>query len=461
MKQILIFLAFSLFALQGLFAQTPAGISLKEVLGQVESRFGVKLSYSDNLVRDKFVTHAFWRFREDAESTLRQILGPHDMVFARNKSGVYEISAFQYHRRSPEEGASHLEHLLGTYSGLTGWEVRKLEVRNCIRRNLNLDPWPEKTPLNPIYANKRAFDGYTVENVALEPLPGLFVCGNLYRPAKGKGPFPAVLLAMGHFKLQRYEPDHQLLASTLARMGAVVFSYDMFSYNESLLQFSAEDHRTTVAQVVQTWTSLRVIDYLASLPGVDSRRIGMTGASGGGTQTFLATALDHRIAVSVPVVMVSSWFYGGCTCESGMPIHTCGSPHTNNVEIAAMAAPRPMLIVSNGQDWTSTNPEVEYPYLKQVYSFYNREDNVENVHLPTEGHDYGPSKRNAVVRFLARHLELSLDAVTDSEGNILFDRSKVEDPPAMKVFGDRGERLPAHAIKGLPALRERFPFLPR
>lgn len=443
-------------------AQTsPAGEKpLTEVLTEIETRYGIKLSYSNNLVRDKVVSHAFWRFRDDADATLNLVLGPLDMVYNVNSKGVYEISAFQYHRRSPEEGAKHLDRLKSQYADLQQWERHKSSLQECIREKLNLNPWPDRNPLNPVYTSRIKHNGYTTENVAIETMPGLFLNGTLYRPAKGRGPFPAVLLAQGHFELQRYGEESQLLAATLARMGAVVFSYDMFAKNESLLQFDFDDHRTPVAQVVQTWNSIRVIDYLTALPDVDKGRIAMTGASGGGTQTFLATALDPRISVSVPVVMVSSWFYGGCTCESGMPLHECGPMGTNNVEIAAMAAPRPMLLISNGQDWTSTNPEVEYPYVRSVYEFYGRQDLVQNVHLPDEGHDYGPSKRAAVYRFLAANLGLSLGPVTGKSGEIDESGCKIQSPDEMKVFGNEGERLPAQAIKGLENLKKKYPFLP-
>ena len=457
-----------IFLVSFLFLQAPelgaqAGSydkSLKEVLKDIESRYQVELSYSDNLVKDKIVTHAFWRFREEAEATLGLVLGPFDLVFYKNDKGIYEISAFQYHRRPPQEGARHLDRLSALCPDLASWEKRREELRACIQEQLNLAPWPEKTPLNPVCTPRRRHNGYTTENVALETLPGLYLSGTLYRPASGKGPFPAVMVAQGHFTLQRYGEEPQILAATLARMGAVVFSYDMFAMNESLLQFDPADHRSRAAQVIQTWNSLRVIDFLSSLKEVDPKRIAMTGASGGGTQTFLATALDPRISVSVPVVMVSSWFYGGCTCESGMPIHTCGNPGTNNAELAALAAPRPMLLVSIGNDWTAHVPEIEYPYIRKIYEKYGKADLVRNVHLPDEQHDYGPSKREAVYRFLAEHLALSLSAVLGPDGRMDEGTCTVETAGEMKVFGAGGEKLPKHAIRGLVALRKKYSFLP-
>ncbi len=450
-------------------AQTPAEVyrkPLKEVLSDIEKRYDIRLQYSESLVRDQSVTYPTWRYRSEIESTLNNILLPLDMVYEKTGDKTYQVSRFNYYQRPVEEGRLHLEQLLAAYPTLPQWEKRKSELRECFLEALKLNPFPRKTPFYPVITPVRKYDGYTIHNVAIESIPGVWLCGSIYKPAKGRGPFPLVLCPYGHFSNQdtnlygRYRPDMQYRCATLARMGAVVFSYDLFAWGESRLQFPVELHRTGLAHTMQTMNTIRAIDYLTALPYVDATRIGITGASGGGSQSFLAAALDDRITVSVPVVMVSSYYYGGCPCESGMPLQACGDPLTYNVEIAAMASPRPMLVVSDGADWTKNVPEIEFPYLQKVYSLYSLRENVENVHLANEGHDYGISKRMAMYDFMAKHLGLNIQAVKDkATGNVDESKVSIEKYERLLVFGKNG-KMPPDALrdaeqvwKGIKALQ--------
>lgn len=442
--------------------QTPAEVyrkPLRDVLSEIEKRFDINVSYSDNLVSGVMVQYPTWRYRVDIEETLSNILLPLDMVFTKTGEKEYEISKYAYHIRPVEEGRKHLDQLLSICNDVTAWEKRKAELRDCILKQIGLFPFPVRTPLNPIYTPKRRMNGYTVENVAIETIPGVYLCGSLYKPSKGRGPFPAILSPHGHFNTAdtneygRYRPEQQYRCAMLARMGAIVFSYEMFAWGESRLQVDGNLHRTGLALTMQTINSVRVIDFLCSLPNVDPDRIAVTGESGGGTQSFLITAIDDRISVSVPVVMVSSFFYGGCPCESGLPLHSCTSVGTNNAEIAAMASPRPMLVISDGNDWTREVPTLEFPYLQKIYALYDKTGNVENVHLEKEGHDYGPSKRYAMYDFIVCHIGLNPGRFRDESGKYDESGVTIEKYDAQLVFGRQGI-LPTQAVRGEKAIRD-------
>jgi SSS family solute:Na+ symporter len=354
-------------------------------------------------------------------------------------------------KRSFGKGVIDLDHLASLYHNQTEWQLRRAQLQSCLYQALDLNPLPPKLNTTPITTPWRKKDGYEVCNIAIELIPGLYINGSLYRPLRIKGQIPVILNPDGHFEHHRYRPDCQIRCAAEARMGAMAFSYDLFGWNESLLQFKSEDHRTPLAQTIQILGGIRALDYLLSLSEADKGRVGVTGASGGGTQTILLTALDDRIKVSAPVVMVSGYFDGGCPCEHGRPIHACAGG-TDNVEIAAMAAPRPQLLVSDGHDWTAHMPEHDFPYLQHIYSYFNDTGLVENVHLPAEGHDYGPSKRVAMYHFMAKRLSLDLKPMQHKDGSIDESRCTVEPDSALFVFGPHGENLPADAIMGFANL---------
>jgi dienelactone hydrolase len=360
------------------------------------------------------------------------------------------------YERSEEEGKTHLDKLLNDYPSAEVFNKRRTQLRECIADALGLDLSAQKAPLNAIVREKKVMKGYTVENVAFESIPGYYVTGNLYRPLQGKGPFPVIANPHGHFYNEenptiakdsgRFRSDMQLRCAAFAKMGAIAFSYDMYSWGESVLMTgNPSNHQTGFASAIQTWNTIRVLDFLLSLPSADASRVAVTGASGGGTQTILAAALDDRVTVSVPVVMVSSSFDGGCACESGLPIHgECNGNRTNNAEIAAMFAPEPLLVVSDGSDWTKSVPGTDYPYLKKIYGFYHKKGNVESVYLPNDQHDYGFTKREPVYRFLATHLGLNIKAVSGKNG---IDESGITTLHNNELLVFRNFPLPADALK--------------
>ena len=316
-----------------------------------------------------------------------------------------------------EQAAEKMLEFSSRWDDQASWEARAEVIRQGLITGMKLDQMPEiEGNFNPIIHSRQEMEGYTVENIALESFPGFYVTGNLYRPVDAPAKMPAVIATHGHKSNRGATENLQKRCASLARMGALVFSINMVGMPDPV----QVKHKMPIALLLQTWNSIRVLDYLCSREDVDTSRIGMTGESGGGTQTFILAALDKRIKVSVPVVQGSAHFFGGCVGESGMPIHKSDHHQTNNVEIAALCAPRPQLLISDGEDWTRNTPEVEYPYLRKVYALYGAEDQVQNVHLTDEGHDYGFSKRLAAYEFIGKHLGLDQSQIPESEDDESF-----------------------------------------
>ncbi len=428
---------------------------LKEVLNDVQKKYGVTIKFADSMVANKKVTYADWKYRPDVEVTLDNILKPLEMKVKKDGDKKYKLSNYEYYRWPVEEGWAELDRIAAQYKTLQEWEQRKALMKPELLEAMQLSHLPASPNTKPVITPVRKFAGYAVENIAIEVMPGFWVNGSLYMPEKIKGKIPVILHPQGHWDKHRYRADCQYTSAALAKMGAMIFSWDMFGYGESQLQVNFEDHRTSRAMSLQILSSIRILDYLLSLKNADTSRVAITGGSGGGTYTVLMTAIDDRIKVSAPIVNLSSYFYGGCPCESGMDIHSCGG-RTDNVELAAMAAPRPMLVVSDGGDWTDRMPEHDFLYLKKMYSWYGKADNVTNVHLPNDKHDFGFNKRKPLYEFMAKQLNLNLAAVQNATGDIVDTAITIEPENAFYVFGDKGEKLPANAVKGFNNIDKLF-----
>ena len=355
-------------------------------------------------------------------------------------------------QRSQAVASEQLERFRSLHPTLSDWTGHAAHLRHSILSEVGLWPLPQRCPLNPIVHSESICDGYTVENVAIETLPGFFATGNLYRPTGGAKPYPAVLSPHGHFRDDqnrlngRVHPDIQTRCATLARMGAIVFVIDMVGAVDS----NQIDHNASLGFSLQLWNNIRALDYLCTQPDVDPTRIGVTGASGGGSQTVSLAAVDPRVTVSVPVVMVSAMFDGGCSCESGPPVFRSRRHETNLAQLAAMAAPRPMMLISCGADWTAKMPHLGFPYIRDIYALYDKTPLVENLHLGDEDHDYGASKRAGAYRFLARHLDLPIESVM-REGEIDESQVTIHEPRQLRVFTAENPR-PKHSLSGGEAI---------
>ncbi len=290
-----------------------------------------------------------------------------------------------------------------------GWQIRAAHLKEGVLASAGLVPMPDRTPLRAEVFGEITRPDYRVSKVYFESLPGFFVTGNLYRPI-GDGPFPAILSPHGHWAYGRLE--NSVTASVpgrainFARQGFVVFTYDMVGYNDSwqlehrLFGGPREKLWGLSVAGLQLWNGIRGLDFLESLPYVQRDRIGATGASGGGTQVFLLASVDERVAVAAPVNMISLHMQGGCLCENQPGLRL----DTNNVEIAATIAPRPLLMVSATGDWTANTLEREYPAVRALYALQGAADRVHAVRFEAP-HNYNQQSREAVYAWMARWLQ--------------------------------------------------------
>ena len=330
--------------------------------------------------------------------------------------------------------ADHFELRLKPVKSLEEWELRKKELREMLLLRAGLWPLPEKMPLNAKIFDVRQGDGFTVAKVYYESLPGFLATGNLYKPTKGKGPFPAVICPHGHWKYGRLQNSEQGSIPgrciDFARQGFVVFSIDMVGYydsfqmphdpNKSRAQLKSDEPQPYEPRIhrgdfdfpeaelygfnpggLQLWNNIRGVDFLSSLPDVDKSRIGATGASGGATQTILLMVADDRIKAAAPVNIIGAGKHPGCLCENIPGIWL----EMSTVELSAAFSPRPLLLMSATEDpWTHSTPEREYPLIKKYYSLYNADDMIKNVHIKA-GHNYNADTRAAVYDWFCKHLK--------------------------------------------------------
>jgi dienelactone hydrolase len=328
------------------------------------------------------------------------------------------------------------------------WDARAAYVRRQILVSQGLWPMPTKTPLNAVIYGKVERPEYTVEKVYFESAPGFFVTGNLYRPKILHGKVPGVMFAHGHWRNARlYEEKDDVLRNEiatgqerferggrsrfqsmcvqLARMGCVVWQWDMLGDSDSIQLshalihgfakqrpemnvaenwglFSPQaDAHLQSAMGLQTWNSIRSLDFLLSLPEVDPDRIAMTGASGGGTQTMILAAIDPRVKLSFPAVMVSTAMQGGCTCENASLLRV----NTGNIEFAALFAPKPQGL-TNADDWTKEMPTKGFPELQQLYALLGAKQEVMLNRGEQFPHNYNAVSRSAFYTWLNRHFKL-------------------------------------------------------
>lgn len=350
------------------------------------------------------------------------------------------------------------------------WRARAEYLRRQVLVAAGLWPMPPRPPIEAVIHGAIDRGEYLVQKVFFESFPGFYVTGNLYLPtAPSDGPRPAVLSPHGHWTdgrfFRRSDDDVrreleqgwesreenaryplQARLATLARLGCIVFHYDMVGYADSRQLVHGEGFGDLEAELwsqspfgLQTFDSIRALDFLSGLPGIDPARIGVTGASGGGTQTFILGAIDPRPAAAFPAVMVSTGMQGGCRCENASHLRI----DTGNVELAALFAPRP-LMMTGANDWTLHIEEDGLPELKTLWSLYGVPWCVQAACYPQYEHNYNETSRERMYAWFDTHLGLGAELpIRDAPLDPIA-------PAELSVF-DEAHPRPANAVdaKGL------------
>ena len=399
-----------------------------DLMDDVAKRFGVKFKFDGNVdTVGKRLPYADFRVRPySLEMTLDNICKFFDWNWWKQSGNLYKIKLYEYPRRHEQEGKMMLDYLSSLYGNKAQWEARRDTLRREVRQRLELDKFLDSCVVTkdkkgnlqrPVTLSKiRKHDGYTTQNICIELTPGQHLFGTIYASLK-KGKHALIVCPDGHWPY-RYRKDEQQRLGTLARMGAVCVDFDLYGWGES--EKEVGNHHSSRAHVYQAACGYILLDWmLTHRKDIDPERVGVMGGSGGGTHTVMLSLLDERVTASAPVVHIASHFDGGCPCESGKPVQLAAGG-TCEPELAAVIAPKPMLIVSDGGDWTSTTPTMEYPFIQRIYGFYDAKDKVRNVHLPNERHDFRENKRQAVYDFFIDVFGLD---------RVMLDESKIEIEP--------------------------------
>ena len=304
---------------------------------------------------------------------------------------------------------------LPRWTSLGRWRRERLRIRRHLRLCAGLNAETAAFKARGRIVNLFEHEGVVVENLCIETLPGLYLVGNLYRPAGAKGRLPLILHPHGHGMNSRTLPlsfasvPHRALNTAL--LGFASFAYSMIGYDDDTRQLP---HRGALLtgphkQVANTLglslfglqlnNSIKALDYLLSRRDIDPRRVGCTGESGGGTQTYFLAALDDRVQVAAPAVMLSGHFQGGCECENAPALHL----RYSNLHYAALIAPRPLLLLGCTGDWTHHQEDRELPALRNLYELYGREEAVDGFYQDDK-HNYNQASREAVYAWMVRWL---------------------------------------------------------
>ncbi len=320
------------------------------------------------------------------------------------------------------------------------WEARRRDIRAKLRQAFG--PFPDKAcPLEPRVLGVLQRDGYRVEKLIFQTLPGVWMTASAYVPEQ-PGKHPALLAVHGHWRGARLDPVVQKRCIGPAKLGYFVLAVDAFGAGErGLTKNLGEYHGEMVAATLlptgmtlaglQVYENLRAVDYLLTRPEVDGKKIAITGASGGGNQSMYAGAWDDRFGAVVPVCSVGTYqAYLGtacCMCEV-VPGALC---FTEEGGVLGMTAPRGLMVVNVTQDGVQFSiPEAKksLAFASSVYQVYDEPDKIRHTTFDWH-HDYSQAMREALYGWLAMNLK------GEGDGSPIPDPPmKTEDPEQLRCY---------------------------
>ena len=301
-------------------------------------------------------------------------------------------------------------------------EQRQKELRTAYEKWVG--KLPEKTPLNPEVTGTIEKEGILLENIVYESRPGHHVTANLFKPAKGEGPFPGIVVVCGHTTNGKAADLYQKVGILLAMNGMAAIVVDPFGQGERY-QLINEDHKLasaggtyehtmmdfagnllgTDATVFELWDNIRALDYLETRKDIDPERLGVTGNSGGGNQTTFLMSWDERVKVAAPSCYIASkeakfnTIGGQDGCQQ---FYSEGSVHFEENDFIILRAPKPTLVLAAQQDFfdfEGTQQVVEE--VQKVYDLLDKPDQFDFYYY-NDGHGYSQPRREAAVAFFAK-----------------------------------------------------------
>ncbi len=352
-----------------------------------------------------------------------------------------EFDAIPRHNRFPRimqdhtvarvrEAARHADARRAALRSKADAEAHVRDVRERVRQCLG--PWPEKTPLNARTTGALDRGPYSIEKVLFESRPGFIVTANLYMPAAAHGrKSPGVVVACGHFHEGKAAEPYQAVAQALARLGCVALIFDPLGQGERLqypdanlqsrLGPGTDEHLQAGNQQVlvgeslaswRTWDGIRALDYLLTRPEVDPARVGITGNSGGGTDTAWLCGADPRWTMAAPQCFVTTYLRNA---ENELPADPEQCPPRvlalglDLSDFIAAMAPKPVVLLGQEKDFFDVRGlEESYARLKRLYGLLGAPGNIELVISP-DYHSYSKPSREALYRWFNRAAGLGAD----------------------------------------------------